>query len=134
MAVEKALCTILNNTAAVTDIIGTSIYPEVLSPDATLPALVYQQISGVRDHVTAGPSGLASPRFQLTCWAATYQRAAELAEAVRQTLDGYSGTVVGIIIQAIHLLDESDMPSVRPDNKEQTRRGKRLDFQVWHKE
>lgn len=133
MAVEKALCTVLN-TPAVTNIIGTSIYPNVLEPAAELPALVYQQISGARDHVTAGPSGLAAPRFQITCWAKTYIKADELAEAVRQTLDGYSGTAASVIIQCIHLIDEADMPSVRPDNREQKKYGKRLDFQVWHKE
>lgn len=132
MAIEKALCTILNRAEAVTNIIGTSIYPLVLSPDAVLPALVYQQIAGPRDHVTAGPSGLASPRFQITCWAATYGKADELADAVRQTLDGYSGTVDGVVIRVIHLLDESDMPGTRPDNKVLSRYGKRLDFEISH--
>jgi len=134
MSVEKALCTKLNDTPAVTDIIGINIYPNVLEPAAELPALVYQQISGARDHVMAGPSGLASPRFQLTCWAETYAKADELADAVRQTLDGYAGTVDSVVIQCIHLLDEADMPSVRPDSREQKRYGKRLDFQVWFKE
>ena len=134
MPIAAALCTILNDAPAVTNIIGTGIYPSILPADAELPALVYQKISGPRDHVTAGPSGLASPRFQITCWAKTYKKVVELAEAVRQTLDGYAGTVDSIIIQAIHLMDESDMPDVRPDNREVTKQGKRLDFQVWHKE
>lgn len=134
MAIEKALCTILNGAQAVTDIIGTSIYPLVMSADVVLPAIVYQQISGQRDQVMAGPSGLASPRFQITCWADTYKKADELADAVRQTLDGYSGIVESVVIQAIHLLDEADMPGIRPDNKAQSRYGKRLDFQIWHKE
>lgn len=134
MAIEKALCTILGRTDAVTNIIGSRISPLVLSAGVELPALVFQQVGGPRDHVTSGPSGLASPRFQITCWAATYKRADELAVAVRETLDGFSGIVDSVMIQVIHLLDEADMPGTRPDNKALSRFGKRLDFQIGHKE
>jgi len=134
MAIAKALCTILGRAEAVTNIIGSRMSPLFLPADTELPALVYQQVGGPRDHVTAGPSGLAEPRFQITCWAATYKKADELADAVRQTLDGFSGIIDSVIVQVIHLLDESDMPGTRPDNKALSRYGKRLDFQIGHKE
>jgi len=134
MAIEKALCTILGRADAVTNIAGSRISPLVISAGVALPALVYQQVGGPRDHVTSGPSGLVESRFQITCWAETYKKADELAAAVRQTLDGYSGIIDSVVIKVIHLLDEADMPGTRPDNKALSRYGRRLDFQIWHKE
>jgi len=99
-----------------------------------VPAVTYQQISGVRDQTLSGPSGCVECRFQINCWAKSYKEADQLAEAVRGALDGYSGTKQDVIIQVIHLIDEADLPVIAADNAELNRHCKRLDFQIWHYE
>ena len=99
-----------------------------------MPAIAYQQISGPRDHVMDGVSGLVNSRYQFNCWAESYAGAKNLSEAVRIELDSYSGTVNSREIEVIHLDNEGDMPMVVDDIEKLNRYGKRLDFIVWYKE
>lgn len=131
MSIEKAIVSILSNAAAVTGIVGSNIFPIFVPQPAkdNLPAITYRQISGPRDHVMSGPTGLVSARFQINCWNKTYKGLREFANAVRTTLDGFADTVLGTEIQAVMLLDEGDVPSIKPENEELSSFGKRLDFE-----
>ena len=134
MAAEKAIRSILIDDGDVGALVGDRIFPIVRRENSALPAIVYQQISGVRDQMFSGPSGFVEARFQINCWAETYEGADELAEAVRGALNGYNGTKESVVIQCIHLLDEGDMPSMLADNEGLSFHGKRLDFMVWFDE
>jgi hypothetical protein len=134
MAVEKAIRSILIDDGDVGALVGDRVFPIVRRDGSALPAIVYQQISGVRDQMLSGPSGFVEARFQINCWAETYEGADELAEAVRGALDGYNGTKESVVIQCVHLLDEGDMPSLIADNESFNFHGKRLDFMVWFDE
>jgi len=70
------------------DEVGERVYPVRLPQGATIPAVVYQRISTdpVRSH--SGNSGLATVRFQLSCWAETYDEASTIAEKIRTALHG----------------------------------------------
>jgi hypothetical protein len=134
MAVEKAIRSILIDDGAVSALVGDRVFPVVRREGSVLPAIVYQQISGVRDHVFAGPSGFVEARFQINCWAETYEGADALADAVRIVMDAYHGTKESVVIQCIHLIDEGDMPVLSAENEELSFHGKRLDFMVWFNE
>lgn len=134
MAVEKAIRSILIDDSTVKNLVADRVYPVVRREGSSLPALVYQQISGVRDHIFAGPSGFVEARFQINCWAETYEGADELADAVRVAVDGYNGTKESVVIQCIHLIDEGDMPVLSADNESLSFHGKRLDVIVWFDE
>jgi len=131
MNIEKAIVSILSNASAVTGIVASNIFPIFVPQPAkdNLPAITYQQISGPRDHVMSGPTGLVDARFQINCWSKTYKESEELANAVRTTLDGYADTVLGTEIQVVMLLDEGDVPSIKAENEELSSFGKRLDFE-----
>lgn len=94
---EQALHAFLKANAALLALVGTRIYPVMLPQKPTLPALTYQTISTVPDYVLAGPSGLVAKRVQINCWATRewaapgYTDAQNIATAVRNALDGYSG-------------------------------------------
>ena len=123
MLIEQGLEAFL---AAVT---AVAVYPNVIPQDAALPAVAYQRISGPRMHEHAGPAGLANPRFQLTCLAATYAAAKGLATACRLALDDYRGMMGTVTVTACQCENEADGYS------EVTRRHNvRLDVLIWHKE
>ena len=130
MAAEKALKAILDAAGAVTALVEDRIYPVERREGSDLPALVYQQISGQPTHDVTGPIGYVPARYQITCWAATYLEACDLAEAVRDAVDGYSGTIAELAIDHVFVLDEGDMPSLAADNRALSMHGKRLDVLI----
>ncbi|MGE3623693.1 MAG: DUF3168 domain-containing protein [Bdellovibrionales bacterium] len=93
------------------------------------PALLITKVSGYRDQHLRGPSGWANPRFQIDCFAQTYMAAKELADAVRELMDGYVGTRKGTLIRDCSLSNERD--NYEEDVKLYT---VSLDFQIWNTE
>jgi hypothetical protein len=134
VALEKAIRSLLVDDGSVAALVGNRVYPVQRKQGSALPAVVYQQITGVRDHTFAGASGFVASRYQITCWAETYGGADALADAVRAVMDGYAGTKESVVIQCIHLQDEGDMPALVADNESLNFHGKRLDFMVWYDE
>ena len=138
MSIEKALISIMSNDADVSAKVGNRIFPVFVPKGQTLPVITYQEISGVRDSVMKGASGLVQARYQINCWTKTYKAARELADLVRISLapenDSYPEDIEGTNIQAIMLLNENDVPSIHSDNEELSGHGKMLDFSVWFKE
>ncbi len=62
-------------------------YPMTLPEGVELPALTYQRISDPREYSHSGRSELEHPRYQVTCWAATYGVAVALASEVREAVE-----------------------------------------------
>lgn len=93
--IETELVSILSGHSGVSGLIGTRLYPVVIPQDKTLPAVAYQKISATRVHTLAGPTNLAHPRVQLTCWALTYAEAKQVIEQVRAALYGaWPGAII----------------------------------------
>lgn len=128
---EAVLQRILVNVPAVSNLIGSRIYPNIVPQKAPMPSVTYQQISGPRLHDMQGAVGMCKARYQINCWADSYLGAKELAWAVRLTLDGYGSEGT---IKVIHLADEGDLPKTSPGIDGLTRYGKRLDFNIWFQE
>jgi hypothetical protein len=91
-----------------TSIVGLHIYPVVLPQTAGLPAITYARITGGHDHNLKQATGAAIPTFELDCWGATYDQADQLAEAVRQKMQGFSGAMGSTLVTSVLLDDEVD--------------------------
>lgn len=122
MTIEAGLNTHLLADSNVTGLVGARIYPLKAPQDADLPAIAYQKISGPRDETQSGPSGLVEARMQITCLGSTYSEAKSVAEVVRGSIDGFSGTMGSVSVGACHLDNEIDgwaatfeKPTVRHD-------------------
>ncbi len=81
-----------------------------------------------------GPAGMGVPNFTVSCWAESYGQAKSIAEAVRATLNCYSGTVGNVKIYAIFLINETDLFEQPPDVLGLRRYNKQLSFRVWFQE
>ena len=134
VSIETELEYLMVNDGSVSALVSTRVYPNILLQGAAMPAITYQQISGMRDEVMDSPTGLVESRFQFNYWSDTYSETREIAAAVEDLLDGYSGTVSGVKIEAIHLIDEGDIPQFPAGNDVSKRYGKRHDYTVWFKE
>lgn len=110
MTAAGDLRSFLISDATITGLVSERIYPLTLPQSPVLPALTYSWISATRIPVMDAPIGMASPRIQIDCWAATYLVAVELFEAVRQRLDGFKGTLTvgGTLVHGAFLDSERD--------------------------
>ena len=122
------------STVAVKAIIGDRCYPQILPPKVTLPAITLTRISGAREVIMAKQSGLAHPRIQINCWAATYAEAKALAEEVRVSTDSFIGNMGTDVIKAVILQDEDDVLEIAPQSEANRRYGIRQDYEIWHEE
>lgn len=113
---------------------GGRIYPALAPQGADLPHVVYQLVSGGHRHTLGGGAGHAAPRFQVTCWAATYTAAAELGELARLRLQGYSGTITvdgdDYEIGGITMVDTGDIINVAVGVEAQREFGRRVDVEI----
>ncbi len=132
MIIEEALAYHLLNDAVVSALAGDRGYPQVIPQEAALPAWAYQRISGPRLLAHDGPTGLASPRFQITCTGNTYGEAKGLCNAIRVALDGYKGLMGGASgVQVESAGVENEIDGYNQATGKQT---VRLDLLIWHKE
>lgn len=129
--IQEALVDLLRDDVTVAGLVGTRIYPMALPQNATLPGIVYQQLSGGKEHSHDANADLERPRFQFTAIAGTYSGAAALAKAIVDCLDNYHGTVLGVRIDAIHKQNTMDV-FTRTEDEQHSTFSSLVDFVVWH--
>jgi putative heme degradation protein len=93
--IHEAIRTRLTSVSAVTALVSTRIYPNVLPQSPTLPALVYQRIDEQRETAMSADPGVVRARMQVSAWATTFGAARNAAEEVRKALQRYRGTPSG---------------------------------------
>lgn len=126
----KALYWLLSNDAGVRALVGNRIYPLVAPQDREKPLLVYQTVSTARGYEQDGADGLVRQRVQITVVAESVETARTTAQALRNCLSGYQGTINGIKIYLIALENEYDIAP----NAESNLRVARMDYQIYWKE
>lgn len=114
--IRKIIVNLLKNSSSINTLVGTRIYPRVVPPGVSKPAIAYQVISESRGYQMDGQTGLTNTRMQLTIVAESVSQMDTLAEACRQVLSGYRGTVNGKYIHIITLANEYDGAAVEGEN------------------
>lgn len=107
--IEQGIHWHLKQTVAVSTLVSSRIYPDLLPQEPTYPCVSYQRISTYRYPVYHGPSGAAAPRFQIDSWAATYAGAKTLAAAVRVAMDAYHGSMSPMTVGVCEIVNETDV-------------------------
>ena len=106
MIVGKAIYYLLTNATAITDIVGTRIYPEVAQQDGDLPYIVYNITNNEPSDTKPEPSKLDTAGVEVNCYATSYSQAIDIAVAVRGALDRVKGTYNGVNVQSIQYINE----------------------------
>jgi len=88
------------------------IYPVRLPQGIKLASIVYTRISGQGDYTMEGPSGYSRPRYQIDAWAPAVDAASTLANAIKDTLDGFTGAIGSgansVFVQGVFVSDERE--------------------------
>jgi len=110
MGARKAVYALISADAGVTALVSTRIYPTVLPQDKTLPALVYQRISGVEPGQIDGQGrALVQGRVQVTALAAEFGACAAILDAAREALLYQYGSIGGVeVVSIIRDIDGAD--------------------------
>jgi hypothetical protein len=88
-------------------ILDNKLYPFLLPQKCELPAVAYYPVSVERLHSLIEDTGFVKQRLQFTCFAGTYGQAVETAQLIRAALQNYSGTMGGLSIGGVLLMNES---------------------------
>lgn len=132
--IKEALYDRLSSGALLFALVGTRIYPNVATQSAVRPYVVYDKGAGFRhQHMTAS-SGLVASSFTFDCYGTSAKAAEEIAQAVRDRLESYRGTTLGVQILGTFLVAEIDGFFSPVSSGDVIDHQTRLDFDIWYRE
>lgn len=105
---EAAIRAVLIADDSVSDQVASRIYPVIAPSTAELPFLVYRRGSIQREATFTGPLGNPTVQLELTIMDSTYESVRELADTVRNSIDGWTGVVDNVLIHQTFLQNETD--------------------------
>jgi hypothetical protein len=105
---EAVLRTALVANTAVTSIVSTRIYPVLAPASAALPFVTWRRTGISREQTLSAPMGVPRVSVDYSIYAATYEQARDVADAMRLCLDGYGGTADNTEVKQTSLENESD--------------------------
>lgn len=124
--------TYLLTKTAVTDIVGTRIYPTVLPQNATLPAIVFDVFGGTPDDVLTGSSGSFRAVVDIECISTNHITSNDLAEQVRLVTQGYFGAMGDEQVNASRLFSRSETYVQPIDGSDVGRHVVSITFEMTH--
>lgn len=130
---KTAIRAILMGDVAVQAIVDGRVTPGG-DPIRGQSSVTYHRISRVSEPRMEGPDTLAHTTIQVNSYGARDFTAEQLSDAVRDALNGFTGTVNDVSISYIDLQDESDLDEYLPENKESSRHGVRQDYLITYTE
>lgn len=89
MTLEAALVAQMKNHAGLAKLIGARVYPGLLPPQPTYPALIYAVVSDVPEHAMGSDPGPKTARVQTTVWSTGYKAARDCAVQVVAALSRF---------------------------------------------
>jgi hypothetical protein len=105
---EQVLKHRIESSTVTAQLLGFRVYPIVAPVSAALPFAVYQRSVIERNQTLSVPVGVPRVSVQIDTYAATYEEARQIADALRANLDGWSGSAYGVDVKHVALESERD--------------------------
>lgn len=107
--IEKAIFKLLTDTTAISQIVGSRVFPVILPENAALPAIVFGRVSTNGAPLSHdGSTGIVTSYFEITAIAKDVQIAKTLSTQIRKRFSGFTGKVDGFSIFRASVESESD--------------------------
>lgn len=127
---RTALFTKLSTDVNLSALVASRIYPVKAPPNGVVPPYItYFKVSTNRVQSMQGNSQLSAVLMQFDCWAKTHQESDDLAEKLRLCIQGFLGTVSGVVIRGI--LNENQLEEY--DDEAELYRVI-TEYRIWHEE
>lgn len=134
MELGEALYSQLSGTSDLTALVSMRIYPGVAAQCASLPYIIFSQVSNAAHHAMSNDPNIQSPRWQISTWAETYSGVRAIAKQVKAALQDYTGTMGGsggVEVQRVFFENEIDYTDLDPETKAITH-SVAQDYIIWH--
>lgn len=110
MAIGQDVRTYLLTKASITTLLGTRIFPnKIPQKNSSWPCVVYQIISQNPGHVLSGCAEYAETRIQFDVYSDTALVRDSLTEALRNVLQGFSGTMGSSTVSSVVYKNSIDL-------------------------
>ena len=106
MEIEESLVTYLLTQTALTALVDRRIYYDYAQQKDKYPYIVGLNISDVKEQTLSGILTMESPIIQFTAYAETRASAQLVANQIKAALTDYQGTLSGVVVQYIKLINE----------------------------
>lgn len=116
-APEAFLFQRLASQTAVSQYVGSRVYPLIAPTGAPMPLVIYQRTAVERPQSMAGNVGNPVVTLQLTTYGTSYTSVKSIARSVRLAVDNWTGTTAGVTIQRTTLITESDGVDMPQDDQ-----------------
>jgi hypothetical protein len=128
MYIFEALVAYLLAQSTVTNLVNDRIFPDFIPQEEDAPAIVYDLVSGTVDYTLSGQQRLRQPIIQIATYAYTNKEAYEIFDAINELFKDYQGTMSGLEIQHVELIEEP-IKDYEADTK---RHSYKADFKFWY--
>lgn len=98
----------LTSAPGVAQYVGFQVFPVAVPNGAEFPFIVYRRANITREGSLAGPLFRPLVNLQIASWSLTHDAARRLADEVRLSLDGHTGSLGGCTIHDMRLVSETD--------------------------
>ncbi len=134
MTIESAIYNELSTTAEITAVVSTRIYPQVAPESAAYPFITFLVVSEVPEHHMGGAAPLTRVMMQFDVWAETHAERVDIAEVLRNALDGFRGDMgtENLDIQSCFLENRSNFQESDTEGKAAPVFRTSMDFSIWH--
>lgn len=94
----------LTAQSAITSIVSTRVYPEILPPDPTYDAITFRAEAHDFDQTFSGNDGFTRSDYYLDAWSLSHDDAITLSNAIRTTLKNKTGNFDTISLHQIQAI------------------------------
>jgi hypothetical protein len=115
MNLREGVVAHLKADPGVAALVGPRVYHETKPQSPTYPAICYAKSSVERYMTLAGPSSLVKARVAVEVWARTSADMIAVGDAVKDALDGVTGSLGGLSIQFCEYDSEADLSEFEGD-------------------
>ena len=134
MGIEAGIYSRLSGSTAVTALVGTRVYPQVVPQGASYPNVRFAVISDEVVNALGGPTTLRQATLQIDCYSQnSYSGSISIAEAVEKQLNTNSTTFGSISVENSHVTGAGDEPPFAPtDGSDDYIFGRSLDVDLFY--
>jgi hypothetical protein len=117
MGIEAGIYSRLSGSTAVTALVGTRVYPQVVPQGASYPNIRFAILSDETVHGLGGPTTLRQATIEIECFSQnSYSGAISIADAVVKQMNTNSTTFGTINIENSHVTGAGDEPPFAPSD------------------
>ena len=134
MGIEAGIYSRLSGSTAITALVGTRVYPQVVPQGASYPNIAFSVATDEVIHSTTGPTTLRQASLEVDCYSQnSYSTAISISEAVIEQLNTNSTVFGSINIENSHVTSAGDLPAFTPtDGSDDYIYGRSLDIDLFY--